>query len=313
LQYLRASYEQGLELLRGLMDTDGCISPIGQCEYTTIKEPLARGVLELLYTLGYKASMTVGRAMLYGRDCGPKYRIQFWPLIEQSPFHLERKTARVKNSRTNRSRAGFRYVASVEPTASVPVRCVEVDSPSHLYLAGREMIPTHNSSLAQMLASECHLDMYVLNLAERYMTDQGLQRAVGEMQKNALLLLEDADAAGITREPTAEGTTGVTFSGVLNALDGITASEGRVVVLTTNHPEKLDPALIRPGRVDMVLDLPNATGVQAGALYERILGHPGRAFGARIPDGVYSMAQLQEHLIRFRHDPEAAVDAPLER
>merc|ERR1711953_1370003 len=51
------------------------------------------------------------------------------------------------------------------------------------------------------------------------------------------------------REGVAAGL--LTFSGVLNALDGVAGQEGKIVVMTTNHPEKLDPALVRPGRVDV--------------------------------------------------------------
>ena len=57
---------------------------------------------------------------------------------------------------------------------------------------------------------------------------------------------------------------GLTFSGLLNALDGVSSAEGRIILMTTNHVERLDPALIRPGRADVKLLLENATAEQAG-------------------------------------------------
>jgi hypothetical protein len=70
-EYLRAAIEQRRELLQGLMDTDGYVNRCGECEYTSTNVRLAEGVLELCRSLGYKPRMCSGRAMIYGRDCGP--------------------------------------------------------------------------------------------------------------------------------------------------------------------------------------------------------------------------------------------------
>ena len=64
----------------------------------------------------------------------------------------------------------------------------------------------------------------------------------------------------------------ITFSGFLNALDGVTSGEERIVFLTTNHIERLDPALIRPGRVDMIQLLDDATASQARRLFHQFYG-----------------------------------------
>jgi mitochondrial chaperone BCS1 len=61
----------------------------------------------------------------------------------------------------------------------------------------------------------------------------------------------------------------VTFSGFLNALDGVASGEERIVFMTTNHVEKLDPALIRPGRVDLMEHIDDASPEQARRLFER--------------------------------------------
>lgn len=149
--YQRAAPAQRLALLQGLMDTDGHVTPRGQCEFTTTSAPLAEGFVELARTLGLKPTTREGRAMLDGRDVGPKWRIQFWP-GRLPAFRLERKLRRQKGPILRRARSTSRHIVAIDPVPSVPVRCIEVDSPSHLYLAGEAMVPTHNSSTASALA-----------------------------------------------------------------------------------------------------------------------------------------------------------------
>ena len=147
--YLRGSEAQRLALLQGLMDTDGYCDKRGQCEFTTTKEVLADGVVELLASLGIKVVSRRGWAKLNGKIISPKWGMKF--LTEKPVFRLSRKLIRQK-------RGGFRgthsrrYITAVESVESVPVRCIEVDSPSHLFLAGRAMIPTHNSHLMRCAA-----------------------------------------------------------------------------------------------------------------------------------------------------------------
>jgi len=116
------------------------------------------------------------------------------------------------------------------------------------------------------------------------------------------------------RETTQD--TGVTLSGLLNALDGVSSREGRVLFLTTNHLERLDPALIRPGRVDRKIELAYATPDQARRLFlwyfrdcglsHAELAHEAEHFASQVPDGRISMAAIQEHLLRHRRAPEVA-------
>jgi hypothetical protein len=140
--YLRASVDQRRALLQGLMDTDGYCDLRGQCELTTTCRALADGAVELILSLGCKAAVSEGVATLDGRVIGPKYRIKF--LAPFPAFRLPRKLARQKTTGF-RPTVTRRFIEAVEPVESVPVRCIEVDSPSRLYLVGRSMIPTHNS------------------------------------------------------------------------------------------------------------------------------------------------------------------------
>ena len=146
--YLRGSEAQRLDLLRGLMDTDGTALPAGGCEFYTTSPALAEGVRELLVSLGIKANVREARAMLDGRDCGPKYRIKF--TTSRPVFTLERKAERQPDS--ERGVQDWRIVTAVEPVESVPVRCIQVDSGSSLFLAGAGMVPTHNSHLMRVAA-----------------------------------------------------------------------------------------------------------------------------------------------------------------
>lgn len=141
--YRRASIDQRTALLQGLMDTDGSVTPDGHAEYVTVNGVLARDVHELIVSLGFKATWGTDRARLYGVDCGPRHRIRFTP--HHPVFRLPRKAERQHTGRRQAERAHRRYIVDVRPRGSVPVRCIQVDSPNHLFLVSRAMIPTHNT------------------------------------------------------------------------------------------------------------------------------------------------------------------------
>ena len=90
------------------------------------------------------------------------------------------------------------------------------------------------------------------------MSDDRLMHRLADAPENSIVLLEDADAAFVSRDTETEtdsafqGANRLTFSGLLNAIDGVTSTEGRIVFMTTNYIDRLDPALIRPGRVDNI-------------------------------------------------------------
>lgn len=141
--YLRASARQRLALLQGLMDSDGhALKRQAQCEYCSTSRALANGVLELARSLGLRPTLSEGRARLNGVDHGPKFRVIFTTVPGLDVFSSPRKLGACRP----RSLPLFRSVVACYPVAPVPVRCVEVDSPSHLYLVGEGMVPTHNST-----------------------------------------------------------------------------------------------------------------------------------------------------------------------
>jgi hypothetical protein len=146
--YLRASERQRRALLQGLMDTDGYAGQRGLVEFCSTDLPLAEAVYELAASLGLKPVHHEGRAALNGRDCGPKYRVTFTAYREDHVFRLPRKQAALPPRPHPPARSSIRKVVCVERVEPGPTVCVEVDSPSHLYLAGRAMVPTHNSWIA---------------------------------------------------------------------------------------------------------------------------------------------------------------------
>lgn len=137
--YLRASEEQRLALLQGLIDSDGYVAPEGQVEFCSKSQALADGVVELVRTLGAKAMICAGEATLNGQSYGTKYRPNFYL---ENAASLPRKAALCRDA----DKYTKHYVDAVE-TGTVPTQCVQVDSPDGLFLAGRSMVPTHNSSL----------------------------------------------------------------------------------------------------------------------------------------------------------------------
>jgi chaperone BCS1 len=115
---------------------------------------------------------------------------------------------------------------------------------------------TGKTSLVKAIAAEEEKDLYLLNLNS--MNDLTLQKAMDQLDQNALVLIEDIDAYYFTHrrdEYNKDHLAGKTLSGLLNAIDGVSNSKGRILVITTNHIEKLDPALLRPGRIDLSLEL----------------------------------------------------------
>jgi mitochondrial chaperone BCS1 len=212
---------------------------------------------------------------------------------------------------------------------------------------------TGKSSFITALAGELRLNICVLNLHSRGISDDTLSVLLNNAPQRSIILLEDIDATlgaeaqshtpqrvgssagdGSSSSPRVssppvpvpsgrEGRTGgVTFSGLLNALDGVVATEGggRIVFMTTNHPERLPAALVRPGRVDVKEEFGMAAPEQAEGIFRRFFtggtetgdADMAKAFARVVPPGRIPMAALQGLLLAHKHDPEAALAAAAE-
>lgn len=151
VSYLRTSRENRIELLKGLMDSDGYISKEGRCEFCSTNERLALDVRELLATLGVKSKVTEGNAILNGKFVSKKYRIHFTACKDMPVFNLKRKLNRQIEPPTRKRRSHTNSIVSVREVDSVPVRCLMVKSDTHLFCIGRSFIPTHNTTLGAAL------------------------------------------------------------------------------------------------------------------------------------------------------------------
>ena len=163
---------------------------------------------------------------------------------------------------------------------------------------------TGKSSLAWAIAGVFGLEIYCISLVDPTLTEEDLSIMFTSLPRRCVVLLEDIDSAGVSKrqeEETAEkpkpedeaaarisaeitkainsaqkdrltnkDNQGISLSGLLNAIDGVASHEGRVLLMTTNFPEKLDEALIRPGRVDMKVQFTNATRSQICELFTRM-------------------------------------------
>lgn len=159
---------------------------------------------------------------------------------------------------------------------------------------------TGKTSVARAIATHFAMDVWYLPLSDLD-KDCGLLSAVSRITPRSMLLLEDVD---VFHAATArDDDNGVTLSGLLNALDGVTTPHGLLTVLTTNTPDVLDPAVIRPGRVDLVEHFAHADGDQVARLLARWYGHP--VPGADDVSGI-SPAQIVE-ACKSNDDPMAAL------
>jgi len=133
LQYFLSSRQQRLELLRGLMDSDGYCQNRGRCEIELTEKRLADDLCTLLSSLGFKYRRTVAPS---------SFNMTFTPRV--SVFNIKRKGQNQKQTLSSEHDVAV-WIESIEETESVPVQCIRIKHPSHTFLVGKTMIPTHNS------------------------------------------------------------------------------------------------------------------------------------------------------------------------
>jgi len=189
---------------------------------------------------------------------------------------------------------------------------------------------TGKSSLSLSVAGYFHLDIYILKLAS--VDEDDLNDLFAELPQRCMVLLEDIDAAAPNRAhdsvvgdlKSVSAQAGkiqrkrVTLSGLLNALDGVASQEGRVLVMTTNYLERLDEALIRPGRVDRMIEFSLANKDIIGRLFcnifsecdgcdEKTVKRLASDFAGQVPESEFSPAEVLSHLLEHRLSPADAV------
>ncbi|KAL5625701.1 hypothetical protein FOBRF1_000044 [Fusarium oxysporum] len=197
---------------------------------------------------------------------------------------------------------------------------------------------TGKSSFSLSIAGELDMDIYVVSIPGA--NDRMLKNLFAGLPDRCVVLLEDIDAAGAacSRDSSSEDSDsdtdtrprsrGVTLSGLLNVLDGVASQEDRVLVMTTNHPDKLDQALTRPGRIDRKIEFQLADRGIAKEIYRFMFGQLERntaeasqqercdekverqaeAFAVKVPEYGFSPAEIMSYLLQYRHCPAAAIE-----
>ena len=150
--YLAASVAQRHALLQGLIDTDGYVAPDGQVEFCSVSQRLAEDVLQLVRSLGVKASMVLGDATLNGKFISRKYRVMFYMA---GAARLPRKAMRCRDN----MRTPHRFL-TFKPAGRGDTVCIQVEAEDHQYLVGEGYLLTHNSEIASRNFPAWHLGQY---------------------------------------------------------------------------------------------------------------------------------------------------------
>ena len=187
----------------------GCSTPTGPsaraewCSSASTSRRLAEDTRELIVSLGYRCSLTTKPVRGRTAASSTAYTLTFSTTDEV--FRLERKRL-LHKERRGPGRTGKRLITAVRPVPSVPVRCVEVDSPDHLYLASRSMVPTHNSTMGLDIARHAavkagvptvvfSLEMSKTELVQRLMCAE----CTVDMQRLRTGRMEESDWTRLTR------------------------------------------------------------------------------------------------------------------
>jgi chaperone BCS1 len=171
---------------------------------------------------------------------------------------------------------------------------------------------TGKTSLVTALASELSLNVCVLSLASPNVTDEKIGNLLASVPGRSVILIEDVDAF-FQHRGKADAGVKVSYSGFINALDGVAAHEGSVVFLTTNHPHLIDEAAIRSGRVDFRLELGLCDRDQLERMFLKFIDDADAAarFANVVDVELWSPAQVQERLLKASDADEAiALFAP---
>ncbi len=127
---------------------------------------------------------------------------------------------------------------------------------------------TGKTSLIKTIAANFNYNIYMLNFNSK-LDDTKLMKAIKTVKDNSILVMEDIDCLFAERKKNDEFKNQITFSGLLNILDGVAAKPGLITFLTTNYKMKLDKALLRPGRIDYQIEFNYATKNQIYSMYKR--------------------------------------------
>lgn len=221
-KYLFSSEAQRRALLSGLLDTDGSVGDNGQIEFYSSKEALARQVLSLVASLGYRPTIQSKDAIFDGRNYGLTYTVAFQGRGDEFGLTRKRETWKVRNNvNAQWDRHLQRYIVDVVEVDSVPVRCIRVENESHLFLAGETYITTHNTTMLNALSAAIPLGERVITIEDSLelrlnpeshvaalearvsTTDSAKDVSIKRLVRNALRMNPDRIIVGEIRDESA--------------------------------------------------------------------------------------------------------------
>ncbi|CAG8845473.1 8368_t:CDS:2, partial [Gigaspora margarita] len=187
---------------------------------------------------------------------------------------------------------------------------------------------TGKTSLINAISSQLSRDLYYINL-KHIINDNEMSAAFSSVPSNQIIVLEDVDAQskvlhkrrsdddddkfskGISSDDKKGGGKSSDFSMIslsnfLGCLDGHIMSEGNIIIMTTNHVEHLDPACIRPGRMDVHLNLEYCTHYQINKMYRSVVENPKAEFPKdilqQIPERLLPPCEVMMTMVLYRND-----------
>lgn len=167
------------------------------------------------------------------------------------------------------------------------------------------------TSLICALAGHFRMNLYILSVSSSRMSDDTLSHLLAQVPMRSMVLLEDVDSVFTQRAKSKDVENKLTFSGLLNALDGAASKDGSLVFMTTNHPDRLDDALVRPGRADVHLRFDKATYDQARRIFHAFYPEEPAVFALKFAviaeQSGLTMAEIQQHLLNHRDSANDAM------
>jgi len=172
---------------------------------------------------------------------------------------------------------------------------------------------TGKSSIIKAIASDLNRDLYIININE--VSDSGLKNLLSSVDPQSIIAIEDIDSvnSALNRndDKPSKNKGSIEFNklsltGLLNVLDGISSPSDIITIITTNHIDKLDPALLRPGRVDLSIELSEITDVEIKSYIARFFPKNDTSmykFKDIIP------CQLQNKVLQFIDDFNGLIDS----
>lgn len=271
--YLNASHEQRLALLQGLMDTDGTVDKSKSLSFCSSSYQLATHVQYLVRSLGgmakIKSKQTFYTYQGERKEGAMAYNVNIRYPKPSELFRLDSK--RSKTNDDNQYAAGLKLeIKHINLAKRVECQCISVEHEDHLYVTDGFTV-THNTSLIKAAGRRYKRDIHFINLA----TDgRSLQKLISQLRPGDLICIEDFDDVKSlhrrVEDPVRRLEMGenenkndlafmdcdIQLSTFLNILQGVVELDDLIIVLTTNHIEKIDPAVYRPSRVDKKIHVP---------------------------------------------------------